>query len=265
MLVVLSILALLAALIVPALKNLGKANLTTGATSQLLGDVGYARQLAIANHTTVYMVFIPTNFWNNPAYNDPVSSAKWLNAVSSVQQWAIAATNFADKQVNGYIYMAYGAVGDQPGNHRWHYLDIPRSLPDGTFIPLWKFVPPGYTNYITDMASRWTYQVGGFNTNSVPFPTETSPLLNMPCIAFNYLGQLTTAPPQSPNPETQDEYIPLARGSVMPGIDPVSRALQFTPPAISEVPPGNSTNSAYNIVQIDWLTGRATLRFQNVQ
>jgi hypothetical protein len=106
--------------------------------------------------------------------------------------------------------------------------------------------------------------VYGFNTNAVPFPTANTPLAMavLPCIAFNYLGQLTT---DGQNPASRDEYIPLARGSVYPALDPSSKALQFNSPSVSEVPPGNSTNSAYNIVDIDPLTGRATLRFQQVQ
>jgi len=36
----------------------------TAATRQMLDDVGRARQLAISQHTTVYMVFVPENFWN---------------------------------------------------------------------------------------------------------------------------------------------------------------------------------------------------------
>src|ERR1035438_538321 len=66
MLVVISILGILAALTEPALKNLGKSNAATSASRQLLDGVGRARQLAIANHTTVYMVFVPTNFWLPP-------------------------------------------------------------------------------------------------------------------------------------------------------------------------------------------------------
>ncbi len=47
----------------PALKNLGKANVQTSASRQLLDSVNRARQLAINDHTTVYMVFLSTNFW----------------------------------------------------------------------------------------------------------------------------------------------------------------------------------------------------------
>ena len=63
MLVVISILGILAALAVPALKNFGHADAMTAAAQQLLDDVARARQLAISQRTTVYMVFVPTNFW----------------------------------------------------------------------------------------------------------------------------------------------------------------------------------------------------------
>ena len=65
MLVVLTIMAMLAALAVPALKNFGHADAMTAADQQMLNDVARARQLAISQRTTVYMVFVPANFWNN--------------------------------------------------------------------------------------------------------------------------------------------------------------------------------------------------------
>ena len=65
LLVVISIMGLLAGLAVPALKNLGKSNVNISAQRQLLDDVAHARQLAVSQRTTVYMVFVPTNFWGN--------------------------------------------------------------------------------------------------------------------------------------------------------------------------------------------------------
>ncbi len=62
-----------------------------------------------------------------------------------------------------------------------------------------------------------------------------------------------------------DEYIPLARGSVSPAMDPSTKAFQLNSPSVSEMPPGNSTSAAFNLVQIDWLTGRAVLKYQKVQ
>jgi hypothetical protein len=68
-----------------------------------------------------------------------------------------------------------------------------------------------------------------------------------------------------------DEYIPIAKGSVLAMKDPVTKALLLPgappipgSPDVAEMPPGNSTNSSYNIVHIDRLTGRAVLEYQKV-
>ena len=60
---------IMASLAVPALKNFGRADAMIAADQQMLNDVARARQLAISQRTTVYMVFVPTNFWGsmNPA------------------------------------------------------------------------------------------------------------------------------------------------------------------------------------------------------
>lgn len=135
LLTVIAIIGIIAALTVPVLKNFGKSDVTVSASRQLLDDVGRARQLAMSQRTTVYMVFVPTNFWSligtgiftslpNPA------DTNVLNGLLGMQ-------------LNGYTFMADGAVGDQPGNHQWHYLAPWQSLPDGAYIPLWKFYNPG--------------------------------------------------------------------------------------------------------------------------
>ena len=49
--------------------------------------------------------------------------------------------------MSGYNFVAYGAMGDQPGQHAWHYLAPWQTLPDGAFIALQKFAG---TNTITD-------------------------------------------------------------------------------------------------------------------
>jgi prepilin-type N-terminal cleavage/methylation domain-containing protein len=236
MLVVIVILGILAGLTVPALKNIGKLDAGTSAARQMLDDVGRARQLAIANHTTVYMVFVPTNFW----VGLPTSTAL---------------TNLADKQLTGYTFVAYGALGDQPGNHQWHYLSPEwQSLPDGTFIAQQKFQPRN-SYYINN-----GFTIYGFdNVTNVPFPVETNSTSNfyLPTIAFNYLGQPVSG---------VDEYIPLAAGTVTPTTDPTTKTFLLSgSPQVSETPPGNSTGSSFNIIHIDALTGRAVLEFQKVQ
>jgi type II secretory pathway pseudopilin PulG len=255
MLVVISILGILAALTVPALKNLGKSNIQTSASRQLLDDVGRARQLAINNHTTVYMVFVPTNFWG---------------VLTGTNFYSVAATNLIDKQLSGYTFISHGKLGDQPGQHQWRYLAPWQSLPQGFIIAAQKFVPPG-TVPSTFQIPQWQTDynrpaVTNFVTMPVPFPTETAPSEFIPAIAFTYLGQLTF---DGVNVATRDEYIPLAQGSVSYALDPATK-IPMIPPAgsgasVSEVPPGNSTNISYNIVHIDALTGRATLEFHKIQ
>jgi type II secretory pathway pseudopilin PulG len=247
MLVVISILGILAALLVPALKNFGHADAVTAATRQILDDVGRTRQLAISHHTTVYMVFVPANFWgSNPS--------AFLSSLTPAQQ--VAATNLCDKQLTGYTFVSLRTVGDQPGQGKPHYLAPWHTLPDGTFIVHQKFesalfdAPQWKTDY------KPSSNVTNFVAMNIPFPTEDSPSLPMPCIAFNYLGQLTT---NGVDAVTSHEYIPLARGSVSPAWDPATKVYQLSQPDISEVPPGNSVN-AYNIIDIEPLTGRATLQ-----
>ncbi len=255
---------------VPAIKNLGKSNGALSASRQLLDAVGRARQLAIANHTTVYMVFVPTSFWNNPTYNLPPASFNWLGKLTSAQLAAV--TNLCDKQLSGYTFIAYGAVGDQPGQHTWHYLEPWQSLPDNSFIAAVEICARRFRMACRRLTCRSTIRFPARRCSRFMDSTRDSfrfrrwtrrrHCLALPCIAFNYLGQLTF---DGQNPASQDEYIPLARGSVLPAMDPSSKVLQLTPPLRVGNPPGNSTNSAYNLVDIDPLTGRATLKFQKVQ
>jgi hypothetical protein len=229
------------------IKHFGKSDATLSASRQLLDDVARARQLAMSQRTTVYMVFVPTNFWNTAAGQ---FNTTWWNRLTFAQR--TAATNLFDKQLTGYTFVSLRKVGDQPGRGAPHYLAPWQDLPDGTFIALNKFLgPPDY-----QIAN---FMICGFSyTNLFPFPTEDTTnysTVYLPYIAFNYLGRLTT---------NGDVFIPLARGSVGYAVD-ANKALQMRPPDVSEMPPGNSTNSAYNIVHIDRLTGRAVLEYQKMQ
>ncbi len=271
LLVVISIMGILAALAVPALKNLGKSNAQLGAARQLLDDVGQARQLAIGGHTTVYMVFVPGYFWNSPE-----TAGGSFNLTQSQQ---MVATNLLDKQFTGYNFLTLRSVGDQPGRGTTNYLGEWKSLPDGAFIATNKFntvysypggsYPSGYNSYpIYDYSGgsslpSATYPINSFNyTSSFPFPTATNAVgVSLPYIAFNYLGQLTV---DGLDVAPQDEYIPLAQGTVAYAAD-LNKALTFAAPDATENPPGNSTNSMFDIVHIDRLTGRATLLQQQVQ
>ena len=270
LLVVISIIGILAGLTVPAIKNLGKSNLQVGAARQLLDDVGRARQLAISQHTTVYMVFVPANPWV-PTWMDVNGNptAAWNN-LSSTQRAAV--TNLLDKQCSGYTFVSLRSVGDQPGQGVPRYLAEWKSLPDGAFIATYKFNSASY-NYpsyypITDysITPNVTYPIYAFNyTNTLPFPTETNfPNILLPFIAFNYLGQLTLDG-QNIAPPDRSYIIPLAQGVVGYAVDANKNPIYTNAVNFTENPPGNSTNSMFSLIQVDPFTGRATLRQQKVQ
>ncbi|HTR41449.1 MAG TPA: prepilin-type N-terminal cleavage/methylation domain-containing protein [Pseudomonadales bacterium] len=278
MLTVISIIGIIAALTVPVLKNFGKSDVSISASRQLLDDIGRARQLAMSQRTTVYMVFVPTNFWvpsPNVMFTEPPMTPAQTNV----------ATSLLGMQLTGYTFMAYGAIGDQPGQHQWHYLAPWQTLPDGSFIPLWKFYNPGgtatvpYFQFSDPVNSSAYFQINAFTTNfTFPFPTQdaSNNLVTLPYIAFNYLGQLSTSSGQlfAPNPPAgigDQDYtgagidIPLAQGSLVTAKDPTTRSLQIGPPQVIDNPPGNATNISYNVVHIDPLTGRATLLYHKLQ
>jgi prepilin-type N-terminal cleavage/methylation domain-containing protein len=259
LLVVISILGILAYLTMPALKNFAKSDATISASRQLLDDVARARQLAISQRTTVYMVFVPTNFWS-PAWldaNGQNPTPAWTSLTPAQQT---AATNLCDKQLTGYTFVSLRSVGDQPGQGVPRYLAPWQNLPDGAFIAANKFMPPSQYYYIAQYDPN--KKIYGFTNMAVPFPTADAPYVQMPCIAFNYLGQLTV---DGVNVAPLDEYIPLAKGSISLARDLATRALLLGPADVREMPPGNSTGSSYNIVHIDKVTGRAVLEFQKVQ
>jgi prepilin-type N-terminal cleavage/methylation domain-containing protein len=264
MLVVMAILGLLAGLAVPALKNIGKGNVTVSAARQLLDDVGRARQLALANRTTVYMVFLPTNFWDN-AGGVFLNTTTWWQNLTPAQQTTV--TNLADQQLSGYSFVSYGTVGDQPGRHAWHYLAPWQNLPEGAFISPIKFYLPTQPFLLQGQFSISQFPTSKSFSQPVPFPTDQSTNYNgvvvLPWIAFNYQGQLLST--NGVDVATDHERIPLAQGSVYPAMNP-SKQLQLgnsaaSSPTVRLIPPGNDTNISYNLVDIDPLTGRATLDF----
>jgi hypothetical protein len=188
-----------------------------------------------------------------------------------------ALTNVVDKQLTGYNFISLGRVGDQPGQHAWHYLDDWKSLPDGTFIAAGKFLPQSYSlaipgwqaNYASQIDYSWkslagyqVNQVSGFAQWQIPFPTEKSPLVAMPCIAFDQTGRLISEADVFGT--YHHAYIPMAQGAVNYGIDANKHPTlaPVLPGSIAEMPPGNSgignNNLSFNVIDIDPLTGRAT-------
>jgi prepilin-type N-terminal cleavage/methylation domain-containing protein len=276
MLAVIGIIAIIAAFSLPVLKNFGKNDVSVSASRQLLDDVGRARQLAMSQRTTVYMVFLPTNFWNLISSPGTLNST-WWNSLSPSTLTEV--TNLMDKQLASYTYLAYGALGDQPGQHQWHYLTPWQSLPDGVYIPMYKFYNPagsGISYNFTDPADVTnSFSIYALNvTNTFPFPTATNSVNPpfLPYIAFNYLGQLSDYSGNLLTSLNEDQDfvgggidIPLVQGSVLPDLDPSTRALKVGSPQVNEMPPGNGTNISFTVVHIDPLTGRPTLEYHKLQ
>ncbi len=251
LLVVLTIIGLMATLGLPAIKGFGHTNAMSAAGRQMLDDVSLARQSAISGRSTVYMVFVPPNFFQAPGF------ANQLNLMSFEQRKQL--TNLLSGQYSAYALLARRTPGDQPGRPTVRYLTEWRHLPDGIVIATNKFV------YYPSL--QWARQANPiarpFNYNDFqgfPFPNSKSPYFALPYIAFNSQGLLEHV---GPNPALPDEYIPLARASVFYYRN-LQGALDFGPVDVKEVPPGNSTDT-YQWIHINWLTGRARLEKREIQ
>jgi len=256
LLVVITIIGIVAAISVPAIKNFNKADADAAATRQLLDDIARARQFAISHRSTVYMTFVPSDFWTLPGFN--------FNSFTLEQKTIIS--NLLARQMIGYNFISLRDVGDQLGQPFPKYLSEWRSLPEGMFICTNKFMRSSDTLVMYDpfnpprpgYPTITTYSVRGFDTNIVPFPTADSPIyLNFPCLTFNSNGQLVS------NDQREEEIIPLARGKAILSLDANKRPF-FSRPTLEENPPGNSTN-AYTLIVVDSLTGRAHVEHQTPQ
>ena len=246
---VIAIIGILAAISMPVFKNLRAADAMAASTRQLLDDVARARQYAISQRTTVYMVFCPVSFWTDPAYL----------ALPLIERNKGDKLN--GKQLNAYAFVTLRSVGEQPGRISPRYLSPWHTMPDGAVIPLFKFLARNVITSIQDPPPppppTRVFRVPGFSvTNNIPFPSAEAyapgrTYVPVPYLAFDFQGKLVSG---------EDEYIPLARGSVSYQRNTDKSAKQAVP-TVTESPAGNSTN-AFSLVHIDWLTGRARLEKQ---
>jgi prepilin-type N-terminal cleavage/methylation domain-containing protein len=271
LLTVIAIIGILAALIAPVFKHFSKSDVTESATRQMLDDCARARQLAISERSTVYMVFVPTNFWGTPV---DANTGPWI-ALPAAFRTSTTITQMYGAQWMGYYIEGLRGVGDQPGRPIPHDLQKVKTLPDGSFFAPIKFtwssyyIAPNNPFYI-----QTNFPMYGFlTTNNIPFPTADvltntlyyNTFLNgaftLPYIAFNYLGQLT---PGDGSVLPYDEYIPLAYGNTLPSRNASTKTPAQGFPVVTESPVGNSTNISFNLIHIDRLTGRARIERQDV-
>src|SRR5208282_5662134 len=146
LLVVIAIIGILAAISLPAIRGMTKSNAVIASNRQFLDDLALARQSAIAGHTTVYVIFIPTNI---------TQMTPPANALVQRQF-----TNLLNGQYTTYALLELRQIGEQPGQSHARYLTGWRSLPNGVFIAQSKFNPG---------------QPGSFPTAlGFPFPVATN-------------------------------------------------------------------------------------------
>jgi prepilin-type N-terminal cleavage/methylation domain-containing protein len=194
---VLAIIGLIAALSLPALKGLGKSNTLSATSRQILDDLSHARQLALKNRTTVYMVFINGDIWthyNNSISKGPVNSS----AASAVIKKAF--NNAAAGPYSTYALLTRRRVGDQPGTDHWQYLTEWKSLPDGYIFPPALFEAEAARVHAENFPSP-TNHISLLPTNAVPvavaFPNPSDNTLlklefSLPFIAFDSFGRMIT-------------------------------------------------------------------------
>jgi prepilin-type N-terminal cleavage/methylation domain-containing protein len=236
LLVVIGIIALLATIGIGALKGFNAVNVVAAGNRQLLDDINMARNHALNQRQTVYMVFVP-----------PLAGFNVSSLTNDAQKKQL--TNRVSGQFSSYNFVTLHSPGDQPGHGRAQYLSEWKSLPEGVYVRTEKFAPYDYA-----AKSTW-YAMPSTNRPLprilVPFPTSGSPPTYLPCLAFNYRGELIGPDPNTPR--RGDEYIALTRGSLIFEKTADGR-YTFNPPEAIETPKGNSTNNP--LVRVDWLTGR---------
>jgi type II secretory pathway pseudopilin PulG len=274
---VIAIMGIIAAIALPSINAL-KPNAAAAATRQVLDAVTHARQLALSQRTTVYLVFLPPGFFNDAAYQ--AGYPTWSTNDQTL------AKGLLDKQLTGYTYVSLRSVGDQPGQSYARYLTPWRTLPQGAYFAQEKFTPQGQKPssnpvlYIYTNTAAFTpvlaYRVFAFtNTTNIPFPSETTKkpasgnYVALPYVAFNGMGQLvreagTTGTSSQYIIDTMPQFIPITQGSVGIARDPTTKVALQVAPAPRDVPSGNTTNN-FSLVYVDQLTGRARVEHVKVQ
>jgi len=241
LLVVIGIIALLASIGVGSLRGFNAMNAVAAGNRQLLDDLNMARNYALNQRTTVYVVFVP-----------PLDTFN-ASQLSTNALWRRQLTNRLSGQFTSYNFLTLRSPGDQPGQGRAKYLSEWKSLPEGVFIAESKFT---YLEndpwYATNAVDRPFMRL----KNKIPFPSADSPKTNtmtfgFPVVAFNFRGELIG--PDESKPRQGDEFIRLTRGSIVFERN-VDGGLKMTLPEVIATPKGNETNNPY--VRVDWLTGR---------
>jgi len=278
LLVVIAIIGILAAIAMPTI-GMFKPNPLAAASRQLLDDLSNARHRALADHTTVYVVFMPST----ANLEATTIRAETLNMNPNIQQ------RMAKGQYASYALYERRQIGDQPGQLRAHWLTNWRMLPKGTYVGPQKFggnapapARARLTSVFGNNYAAFDFMTFNYGTSTDPsaddgpFFTDpenwkyTNSFSRMPFIAFDYRGSLVQPWESWKGPNTLDGkgaitnnvadcVIPLTQGSP-------NGNTNWSSANPTENPPNGWTNMpGYNLVVIDGPTGRARIARQQVQ
>jgi prepilin-type N-terminal cleavage/methylation domain-containing protein len=259
LLVVIGIIALIAAIAVPAMNGM-RPNLLAVASRQMLDDLNWARQRAISDHTTVYVVFVPSCADNLGTQPGGVPGG-------DIQR-------FLQGQYTSYAFYVKRQLGDQPGNPTVQYLTGWKKLPLGTAFAREKFgypVPGVIYNantvpYVVTVSGTnvcWTFDVTSVQWDPDLNPQPGQPTGFLPYISFDYRGSLSSSW-HTDGAKAGHCVIPLTKAIVSAPhdpTDPTHQALLWQgAPALSfsENPVGGWIDpTLYTYIVIDGPTGKA--------
>jgi prepilin-type N-terminal cleavage/methylation domain-containing protein len=281
LLVVIGIIAVLTSITLPAMKGLGRTATNTGAIRQLVEDLRYARQIALRDRSTVYVVFAPTNIWDIIKDVD-----REMLPPRKKDPRLLSLTNMLEKQFSGYAIMSMRSVGDQPGQSYPKYLTEWKRLPDGMLIAPYKFMAwrKGVHEYkrgdeYSDGFLRDHYYGHPPQKPIIPFPlADSSPAL-LPHVAFNSRGQLVRRDGYGKiKPTGRDEVIPLVEGSVFHERGRFGNYLPVKPDVLvtggyadastttgGPTGHGQAIQHYHNCIRVNHITGRARVETLEVE
>lgn len=206
MLVVLGIIGIIASISIGPVSNLLKNAGMSVAQRQLRNVFSYARNVALRQRSTVYVVFVPPNITQaDPADYTGNDFTLFNRGVGG--------------QGTAYALYVKRRVGDQPGN-----TDNPQYLTDWEYLPQNVFI---HSNELTNAdiftQERLRYPIVNSTNAMTPFngapPDPTDPNFNeipLRYVAFSAEGGLKF--PSGVEPE--DLWIPLTEGSVLRAKNP---------------------------------------------
>src|SRR4051812_46814501 len=259
LIVVIAIIGIISAIALPAIRAFKPDPLKT-ASNQVLNDLAYARRKAIADHTTVYVCFMPPlNLLSN------LNGATPPATLTTNEQYAMLKS-----QYTGYAMYEKRSIGDQPGSSQAHWITRWRTLPDGTGFPPDMFlgqgtlVPPAIT---TVGLGYWSFDYNMAGDIIVNPETNSQVATRFPAVAFDYRGNLVPSVnggwnqwrPIDPNYQNNtpgqifDCVIPITQGYAS------VNGTNWTPATFAERPTAGvySNTFSYMHVVVDGSTGRA--------